>query len=165
MFKGKIVFFSGKMGAGKTTYAKSLSNEPHTVYLSEDEILSSFYLNEINSIEDYILYSKRIKPYIMNLVKKLTENDLSIIMDFPGNTIKQREWFKMLIEACQADNKLIYLKVSDEICIKQIIKRRKEEPDRHKFDNEEMFQRITKFFEEPSDKEGFKLEIIEKETL
>ena len=164
MYKGKLVFFSGKMGAGKTTYAKKSSNEPHTIYLSEDEILSSFYPSEIKNIEDYILYSERIKPYIMKLVKKLTETDLSIIMDFPGNTIKQREWFKMLIEACQVDGKLIYLKVADEVCIKQLLKRRQEEPARHQFDNEEMFYRITKFFEEPSDKEGLRLEIIENET-
>ncbi|QWC00449.1 ATP-binding protein [Mycoplasmatota bacterium] len=144
---------------------KKIAIEPHTIYLSEDEILSSFYPNEINNIEDYILYSKRIKPYIMKLAKKLTENNLSIIMDFPGNTIKQREWFKTLIEACQVEGKLIYLKVADEVCIKQILKRRQEEPARHKFDNEEIFYRIIKYFEEPSDKEGLGLEIIEKESF
>ena len=160
MSKGKIIFFSGKMGAGKTTYAKKLSSESNTIYLSEDEILSSFYPDEINNIEDYVLYSKRIKPYIMKLVKKLTENDLCVIMDFPGNTIKQREWFKMLIETCQVDSKLIYLKVDDEICVRQIKKRRQEEPERYQFDNEKMFYRITKYFQEPSDEEGLNLEII-----
>jgi len=165
MNKSKLIFFSGKMGAGKTTYAKKISNESQTIYLSEDEILSSFYPNEINNIEDYVIYSKRIKPFVTNLVKKLTENDLSVIMDFPGNTIQQREWFKMLIETCQVDGKLIYLKVADEICIHQIKKRRQEEPERHQFDNEEMFHKITKYFQEPSDKEGLRLEIIEKEIF
>mgnify|MGYP003836198285 FL=1 len=165
MSKGNLVFFCGKMGAGKTTYAKELSNEPHTFYLSEDEILSSFYPNEIHNIKDYVLYSNRIKPYIMHLVKKLTKNALTVIMDFPGNTVKQREWFKMLIETCQVDGKLIYLKVADEICLSQIKKRRQEEPDRHQFDHKEMFYQMTKYFQEPSEEEGLKIEIIKRENF
>jgi adenylate kinase family enzyme len=165
MSEGKLIFFSGKMGAGKTTYAKSLSREPNTVYLSEDEILSSFYPNEVKSIEDYELYSKRIKSYIMGLVKRLVENGLIVIMDFPGNTLKQREWFKYVIEVCQVDSKLIYLKVADEVCIQQILKRKNEEPDRHLWDNEEMFYKMTKYFQEPTDEEGFNLEVIVKETF
>jgi adenylate kinase family enzyme len=161
MSDGKLIFFSGKMGAGKTTYAIKISNKPHTIYLSEDEILSSFYPNEINNLEDYVFYSNRIKPYIIRLVKKLTENDLTVVMDFPGNTIKQREWFKLLIETCQVDSKLIYLKVVDEICIRHIEKRRLEEPERHQFDNEEMFYQVTKYFHEPSEEEGLCIEIIE----
>lgn len=163
MRKGKLVFFSGKMGSGKTTYAKSLSKGPKTIYLSEDDILSSFYPSNINSIEDYVTYSKQIKPYILSLVKQLTENGLDVVMDFPGNTLKQREWFKKLIQVCQVDNRLIYLKIADDICIRRILKRRDDEPNRHKFDNEEMFLRIIKFFQEPTREEGFNLEIIEKE--
>ena len=165
MSKSKLVFFSGKMGAGKTTLAKRISSVPNAIYLSEDEILSSFYPNEIKSIQDYVLYSKRIKPYIERLVKRLTENELTVIMDFPGNTLKQREWFKNLIDLCQVEGKLIYLKVTDEVCIHQILKRRKEEPDRHKFDNVEMFEKLSEFFQEPTVMEGFALEIIVKETF
>ena len=165
MSKSKLVFFSGKMGAGKTTLAKSLSKEPKTIYLSEDEILSSLYPNRIKNIKDYVLYSNRIKPFIMNLVKTLTKNELSVIMDFPGNTVRQREWFKTLIDVCVVDSKLIYLKVADEICIHQILKRREEEPERHQWDNEETFYKISEHFQEPAEAEGFNLEIIEKETF
>jgi adenylate kinase family enzyme len=165
MSEGKLIFFSGKMAAGKTTYAKSLSKEPNTIYLSEDEILSSFYPNEVKNIEDYVLYSKRIKPYVMSLVKKLTENGLIVIMDFPGNTLKQREWFKNLIEVCQVDSRLIYLKTEDDVCIHQILKRRQENPERHRWDSEEMFNKVTKYFQEPTDEEGFNLEVIVKEIF
>jgi adenylate kinase family enzyme len=165
MGEGRLVFFSGKMGAGKTTYAKKLSREPNTIYLSEDEILSFFYPDEVKNIEDYVLYSNRIKPYIMNLVKSLTENGLVVIMDFPGNTVKQREWFKNVIDVCKVDSKLIYLKTSDEICIHHVLMRRQEEPTRHRWDNEKMFYRVTKYFQEPTDAEGFNLEIIAKETI
>jgi shikimate kinase len=59
--RSNIIFFTGKMGVGKTTYSKQLSNQLNAIYISEDEILSSFYPDEINSIHDYVTYSSRIK--------------------------------------------------------------------------------------------------------
>lgn len=162
MKKGTLVFFTGKMGAGKTTLARTLSNKPNSIYLSEDDILSTCYPNDIRNIDDYVLYSKRIKPFITHLVTSLTSNGLTVVLDFPGNTRKQRAWFKELIQICDADSKLIYLKVDDEICIQQLGKRSKEEPERHRFDTEEMFHRITTFFQEPTTDEGFHIEIIER---
>lgn len=160
MKKGKLIFFTGKMGAGKTTLAKTIAEEPNTIYISEDEILSSFYPDSIHSIEDYITYSKRIKPYVERLVKRLTDNGLTVVMDFPGNTFKQRKWFQILIDLCNVDSTLKYLDVSDEVCIQQIVKRKIEEPERHAFDNEEMFHKITAYFQEPTEEEGFHIEII-----
>ncbi|RIN87776.1 AAA family ATPase, partial [Mammaliicoccus sciuri] len=50
---GTLYFFTGKMGAGKTTMSKQLTNEKNAVLLSEDEWLESMYPNKIKTIEDY----------------------------------------------------------------------------------------------------------------
>lgn len=61
---GTLYFFTGKMGAGKTTMSKQLTNEKNAVLLSEDEWLESLYPNKIKTIEDYQNLSKQIKPLI-----------------------------------------------------------------------------------------------------
>ncbi|WP_237260292.1 AAA family ATPase [Thiomicrospira sp. S5] len=38
---GTLIFFSGKMGAGKSAYAKQLANELKAILLSEDEWLAA----------------------------------------------------------------------------------------------------------------------------
>lgn len=161
MSQGKLVFFSGKMGSGKTTLAKKLSNTSDSIYLSEDDMLSTLYPNEIHDINDYKTYSIRIKPFVLTLVKQLIDSGLTVVMDFPANTLKQRAWFKNIINETGVQSSLIYVKASDELCIKHILKRRKEAPHRHRFDNEEMFYKISAYFEPPTEKEGFQIDVVE----
>lgn len=165
METGKLLFFTGKMGAGKSTYARRLASEQDTVLMSEDDILATLYPSEIKSIPDYVTYSNRIKPFIMQQVKHLTSAGITVIMDFPGNTKLQRKWFLQLIEYCNVEHSLYYIKMSDEDCIKNILVRREQEPERHEFDNIEMFEKITKYFQEPSIEEGFRIELITKENF
>ena len=50
---------------------------------------------------------------------------------------------------------MIYLDVSDEVCLEQIALRRKTHPERAAFDTEEVFHQVTSHFQPPSDDEGF----------
>jgi len=158
----KIVFYTGKMGVGKTTHALSLSKKLNAVYLSEDEMLSSLYPNEIKTLQDYVSFSLRLKPFVKELVYKLIKSGNDVVMDFPGNTLRQREWFIELVKHCECDHKLLYLKADDELCLRQIEKRKNEQPERYRFDNKEMFYKVTSFFEEPLDNEELIVEIINK---
>lgn len=158
--KGKLVFLTGKMGSGKSTFAIRCSIEIDAVILSEDQVLSSLFPEEIKSIDDYIKYSVRIKPFIMSIVESYINHGINVIMDFPGNTIKQREWFKKIIQKTKADHTLVYIKVTDEVCLKQLEKRRKEFPERNHFDTKEVYYKMKEYFQEPIDKEGFNLKII-----
>jgi hypothetical protein len=94
---------------------------------------------------------------------KLLNNGLVVILDFPGNTKRQRSWFKSIIEESDDFNhELIYLKASNELCFRHIEKRRLSNPERNSFDTKETFEHVTSFFEEPSDEEGFNIKIIAK---
>ena len=81
-------------------------------------------------------------------------------MDFPANTVSQRKWFKTLYTEINALHELIYINISDEICLNQIAQRRGEQPERALFDTEEVFHHVTKFFEEPGEDEGFNIRRI-----
>jgi adenylate kinase family enzyme len=150
------------MGAGKSTKAKEVSQEGNAVLISEDEWLSKLYPNQITSFDDYIHYSSLLKPLVKSLVLDILKTGTSVVMDFPANTVKQRQWFKEIITKVNAPNELVYLKVSNDVCLRQIEKRRLEQPERAIYDTESMFIEVTRYFQEPDQREGFNLQVFER---
>lgn len=161
---GTLILFSGKMGAGKSTQSKQVALERNAVLISEDEWLSKLYPNQIASFDDYIHYSSLLKPLVKSHVLDILKTGASVVMDFPANTVKQRKWFKDLIIEAKAPHELIYLKVSDDVCLRQIKKRRLQQPDREIFDTEAMFMEVSKYFQEPGKGEGFNLQVLQRES-
>lgn len=160
MDKGVLTFFCGKMGAGKTTKSRKISQERNAVLLSEDEWLSSLYPNRINTLADYIEYSGLLKPQMKKLVQSILASGANVVMDFPANTIQQRDWFKAIFSEIQAQHELVYIDQPNEICLEQIAKRRIEQPERAATDTEEMFELVSKYFVAPTSDEGFNTTVI-----
>ena len=150
------------MGAGKSTKSKQVSRERNAVLISEDEWLTKLYPDQITSFDDYLHYSSLLKPLVRSHVLELLKTGTSVVMDFPANTVKQRQWFKELIAEANAPNELIYLNVSDDVCLRQIEKRRLEQPERAIFDTESMFNEVTRYFQEPDQSEGFVLKVVNR---
>lgn len=159
---GILLFFCGKMGVGKSTHAQKLKTETGAILFSEDQWLAAMYPKEIMNFDDYIKYSLRLKAILKEHVTNLLESGLTVIMDFPGNTIKQRTWFSEIMSNTNCNHKLIYLKAEDELCLRQIEKRSISDPKRAHFDTKEVFNQVTSYFQEPTIDEGFHIEIIEK---
>lgn len=158
--KGTLIFFCGKMGSGKSTYSKKLANELNAVLLSEDEWLSAIYPEEIKNFDDYIKYSSRLKPLLEGHVRRILHSGVSVVMDFPGNTKKQRSWFKEIFFEDQMLHRLIYLQAEDQLCLKRIEQRRQDSPERARFDTEEVFHQVTRYFQAPTDDEEFNIEVL-----
>jgi shikimate kinase len=155
MDKGVLTFFCGKMGAGKSTKSSDIALERNAVLLSEDEWLESIYPNKIASLEDYIAYSNQLKPQMKKLNQAILVTGTDVVMDFPANTIAQREWFKNLYSEIDAPHELVYIDLSNENCLKQIKKRSIQQPERAATDTKEMFEAVTKHFIEPQPEEVF----------
>ena len=154
---GTLYFFCGKMGAGKSTKSKQLAIEKQAVLLSEDEWLASFYPIQITAFEDYLKFSAQLKPMVKKLVQNILSVGTNVVMDFPGNTQKQRKWFLDIVSEINASHQLIFLNLNNEQCLRQIAQRRKEQPERAAFDTEETFTNITRFFEVPKASEGLNI--------
>lgn len=152
-----LILLCGKMGAGKSTKSSDLAMEHDAILLSEDVWLESLYPNQIHSVEDYVKYSNLIKPLVKSIVQSMLRSGSRVVMDFPANTISQRAWLKSIFSEIGAAHELIYLDVPNEVCLKQIAKRRLEKPERSATDSEEMFVQMTRYFVEPSPEEGFNL--------
>jgi len=154
---GKLFFFCGKMGAGKSTRSKALAKQQQAILISEDEWLAAHYPQQINSFDDYINLSRQIKPFIKQHVQQLLATGCAVVMDFPANTRQQRRWFLTLCSELGCEHQLVYLNLSDEQCLSQIAKRRSEQPERTQFDTESMFHHVSKYFEAPTDDEDLNI--------
>lgn len=157
MSKGVLTFFCGKMGAGKSTKAIEIAREGNAVLLSEDEWLAALYPNKISSLNDYIEYSNLLKPQIKKLVQSILSSGTSVVMDFPANTLSQRDWFRSVFSEIEAPHSLVYIDLPNEICLKQIGKRCIEQSERAATDTTEMFELVTKYFMAPTPEEGFNI--------
>lgn len=159
--KGTLIFFCGKMGAGKSTLSHKISQELHAILVSEDDWLTAIYPEEIQNFDDYLKYSSRLKPLLKSHIRSILNSGISVVMDFPANTKNQRAWFKDIFLVEGIPHKLIHLDVDDEICLERIAKRRKTNPERVQFDTEEVFRHVTSFFQPPSADEGFSVEVMQ----
>ena len=148
------------MGAGKSTLSQEIASKEGAILLSEDEWLKTIYPDEINNFEDYIKYSSRLKPIMKLHIQNILNAGTSVVLDFPGNTEKQRTWFKEIYTEHGCPHKLIYLEASDNLCIKRITKRAKDQPERAQFDTEDIFHQVTSYFQPPSEHENFNINVV-----
>lgn len=139
MKQGILTFFCGKMGAGKSTKSREIAQENNAVLLSEDEWLESIYPDKVASLQDYIKYSNQLKPQLKKLVQSILVTGTDVVMDFPANTISQREWFKSIFSEIEAPHYLIYIDLPNDVCLEQIAQRRIEKPERAATDTAVMF--------------------------
>ena len=162
--KGTLIFFCGKMGSGKSTKSNEIAKDIGAILLSEDEWLSSIYPVEIENFDSYIKYSMRLKPLLKRHVQDILNTGINVVMDFPANTIKQRQWFKDIFSEYNIPHILYYIEANDQLCLKQIEQRRLANPERHNFDTEEVFNHVNSFFQPPSVDEAFNIEIIDRKN-
>ncbi|HEX4844057.1 MAG TPA: ATP-binding protein [Limnobacter sp.] len=151
---GMVVFFCGKMGAGKSTLARHIAAHLGAVLLSEDQWLNALYPDEIQGLEDYIRCSRRLKSVLFPHVSTLLARGQHVVLDFPGNTFAQRSWFKQIVDESGSPHTLIHLIKTDEVCLGQIALRRLQEPERAATDTLEMFNAVNSHFVAPTDDEG-----------
>jgi predicted kinase len=108
-------FLCGKMAAGKSTLSKKLAAEFEAVLICEDLWLSRLYADEIHTFEDYLKYSARLKEVLTPHLLDLLKQGNSVVLDFPGNVPRQRQWFRTIFEAAGADHVLHFVDVPDDL--------------------------------------------------
>lgn len=144
----------GKIAAGKSTLVAELGQRPCTVVVAEDEWLAQLYPGEQNTLADYVRNSSRLRAVMGPHVVTLLRAGVSVVLDFPANTVKSRAWMRGLFEAAGVPHQLHHLDVSDEVCKARL--RARNEEGRHAFTvTDEEFDLFTSYFAAPSPEEGF----------
>ncbi len=153
--RGKLILLCGKMAAGKTTLAKRLARQHDAVLLSQDDFVESLYPGAIVDIATFVEYSTRIKRSLTPHIRALLLKGISVMLDFPGNTAGQRNWFRVLLEGTDADHELHFIDVPDDVCKAQLKERNRDYPQGTKWTTDAEFDAITAYFQPPAAEEGF----------
>ena len=82
----------GKAGAGKSTLAQRLAQQPQTLLLVEDAWLATLYEQEMASLQDYARCSERLRRALGGHLVQLLRGGWSVAL--PMNTPDRRRWAK-----------------------------------------------------------------------
>lgn len=144
----------GKIAAGKSTLTAALGARPNTIVVAEDEWLARLYPGEQNSLDDYIRNSTRLRGAMAPHLVALLRGGLSVVLDFPANTLVSRAWMRTLIEEAGVAHQLHWLDASDETCKARL--RQRNASGEHAFQvSDEIFDLFTSHFVPPEADEGF----------
>ena len=146
----------GKIASGKSTLATDLGQLPNTIIMREDFWLARLYPGEQNNLAEYIRNSTRLRSAIAPHLIDLLRNGVSIVLDFPANTISSRAWMRALFEGAACEHRLHFLDLDDQICKARL--RHRNASGEHEFTvSDEEFDLFNKYFHPPSVHEGFEV--------
>jgi predicted kinase len=151
----KLIFFCGKMAAGKSTLARELASRDNTVLLVQDGFLEALFPGEITDIQAFVKCSSRLKKALTPHICALLSQGISVVLDFPGNTKVQRAWFRELIERANVEHELHFVDASDALCKSQLRDRSKALPAGSPWTTDTDFEAISAYFQPPSEDENF----------
>jgi len=154
---GTLYFLCGKMAAGKSTLARQLSERAAGILLVQDEWLSHLFPGDIVNVTAFAKFSARLRAALTDHICTLLSRGISVVLDFPGNTRTQRNWFRELFERANADHELHFIDVPDELCKAQLWERGRHLAEGAAWTTETEFDAITKFFQPPTADEGFNI--------
>lgn len=144
----------GKIAAGKSTLVAKLGAEPGTITVSEDPWLARLYPGEQNSLADYVRNAGRFRGAITPHLVALLRAGLSVVLDFPANTLASRAWMRTIFEEAGTAHQLHWLDVPDDICKARLHQRNA--GGSHEFTvSDEVFDLFTSHFVAPTAEEGF----------
>jgi predicted kinase len=157
--KPTLHFLCGKMAAGKSTFSRKLAAESGAILVCEDLWLSRLYPDEIQTFDDYLKYSARLKETLAPHLVDLLRGGNSVVLDFPGNVPRQRQWFRSIFEAAGAAHVLHFIDLPDALCKEQLQVRNREQPPGSKVMSEQEFDQITAYFVPPAEAEEFNVRL------
>jgi predicted kinase len=144
----------GKIAAGKSTLARRLGGAPGTVLIAEDAWLSRLYGDELRTVADYARYSRRLREPMGDHVAALLRAGLSVVLDFPANTVAVRQWMHAIAERAGVRGTLHFLDVPDDVCRARLKSRNAAGTHEYAATDAE-FDEITSYFTAPTADEGF----------
>lgn len=149
-----LYLLCGRIAAGKSTLARHLAARPGTLLICQDDWMSTLYPTENRSIDDFARLSRRLRAVMGPLVVDVLRQEVSIVLDFPANTIGFRAWMRSLIAEAKVAHELHLLDVPDVICKQRL--RQRNADGRHPYQvDEATYDQFMSYFVPPGPDEGF----------
>jgi len=149
-----LYLLCGKIAAGKSTLARRLAARPATLLIAEDHWTSILFADDLKTIDDYGRYSARLRAAIGPHIVDILQHGLSVVLDFPANTVSNRNWMRSLIARSGAAHELHLLDVPDAVCKQRL--RERNAGGVHPFQvSDAEYDQFTSYFDPPATGEGF----------
>ena len=143
----------GKVASGKSSLAARLGAQPGTVVLSEDDWLQALSGDDMSSLQDFVLFSARLRTAVGPHVIALLQAGLSVVLDFQANTVTSRGWMRDLADEAKVAHRLHVLDAPNDVCLARL--RRRNAGGAHPFAvTEAQFHQVTRHFVLPTADEG-----------
>jgi predicted kinase len=144
----------GKIASGKSTVAATLSTQPGTVRICEDDWLAALYGEEMTDLADFVRCSARLRATMGPHVAALLRAGVSVVLDFQANTVEARAWMRGILDETQAAHRIHVMTTPDETCLARL--RARNAAGAHPFaPTEEQFHRMSAHYTAPTEAEGF----------
>ncbi len=149
-------FVYGRPGAGKTRLARALAAQLGALMICEDEWLAALG-GTITTVEAYVEASRRVRSMIAPMATRVLELGPSVVLDFAGNTVRDRAWVRSIFETARADHVLHVLDVPVEECRRRLHERNDQQAPGLYFGHvsDELFDKILPHIVLPTPDEGF----------
>ena len=145
-----LYLLCGKIASGKSTLAR----HPATLLVSEDHWMSNLFAGDLKTIEDYGRLSPRLRAAMRPHIVDVLQRGLSVVLDFPANTLGNRTWMRSLIDQSGVAHELHLLDVPDAICKQRL--RERNAAGEHPFQASDAdYDLFTSYFVPPGADEGF----------
>ena len=149
-----LYLLCGKIAAGKSTLARRLAMRPATVLISEDHWTSNLFPGDLKTIDDYGRLSERLRAAIGPHIVDILRQGLSVVLDFPANTVEFRSWMHSIIDEARVAHELHFLDVPDAVCKQRLHERNT--GGKHPFQASEAdYDLFTSYFVPPGPAERF----------
>jgi predicted kinase len=119
-----------------------------------DHWMSTLFPVENGTIEDFTRLSARIREAMGPYVVAILHLGLSVVLDFPANTVKWRSWMRSLINEADVAHELHFLDVSDAVCKARLRQRNRSGGHPYHVD-EPTYDLFMSYFSPPTAEEGF----------
>ncbi len=154
----------GKIAAGKSTLAAELARKPRTVLIAEDEWLSVLFGDQMTSVADYIRVSGKLRTVMGPHISMLLMSGISVVLDFPANTVTLRGWMRQIYEDAGAGHTLHFLDLGEDVCKQRL--RARNRTGTHQFAaSDTQFHQICAAFQPPAIHEGFDVVTYVTDTI
>ena len=144
----------GKIAAGKSTLARCLTARPATLLIIQDHWMSNLFPTDVRTIDDFARLSARLRVAMAPHIVDILRQGLSVVLDFPANTVSYRNWMRSLITQADVAHELHLLDVPDTVC-KERLRQRNADGEHPYQVSEATYDLFTSYFVPPGTDEDF----------
>lgn len=122
LHKPKAFLLHGFIGAGKTTFAKTLESDQHAVRFTHDEWMSQLYGDD-PPVEFFQDYAGRVSSVMQGTWTRCLDLGVSVVLDFGFWSRAERDTIRSIVTNHGGEAVLYHLNCAEEVAWKRVDER------------------------------------------